>query len=103
MNIPTPTNSLHIIDTTGPGGAETLFIDIAEHLTHKKIGQLIVVEPNIKSLPKNLAKAGVQLSNLESALEAANVVVILVDHKEFKTADKALFTTKVVIDTRGVL
>ena len=32
MNTSTLPKSLHIIDTTGPGGAETLFIDIAKHL-----------------------------------------------------------------------
>lgn len=40
---------------------------------------------------------------LERALELANIVVVLVDHKEFKAADKTEFAKKVVIDTRGVV
>jgi UDP-N-acetyl-D-mannosaminuronic acid dehydrogenase len=36
-------------------------------------------------------------------LENANVVVILVDHKEFKTIPKTSLNTKVVVDTRGIL
>jgi UDP-N-acetyl-D-mannosaminuronic acid dehydrogenase len=45
----------------------------------------------------------VQLATLEAALEVANVVVVLVDHKEFKAADSTKFSTKVVIDTRGIV
>ncbi|CSB05180.1 UDP-N-acetyl-D-mannosamine dehydrogenase [Vibrio cholerae] len=41
--------------------------------------------------------------SLERALELANIVVVLVDHKEFKAADKTEFAKKVVIDTRGVV
>jgi UDP-N-acetyl-D-mannosaminuronic acid dehydrogenase len=41
--------------------------------------------------------------SLQAALDNANVIVILVDHKEFKEADKMQFAKKVVIDTRGVI
>ncbi len=35
--------SLHIIDTTGPGGAETLFIDLIEHLLDESVAALALV------------------------------------------------------------
>lgn len=82
---------------------ESPALQIVEELAEKNIGQLIAVEPNIQSLPTSLQEKGVQFANLESALEVANVVVILVDHREFKAADKTNFATKVVIDTRGIL
>ncbi|MGB5446504.1 MAG: UDP-N-acetyl-D-mannosamine dehydrogenase, partial [Psychromonas sp.] len=82
---------------------ESPALHIVEYLAGKKIGRLIAVEPNIKSLPAHLTQLGVEFTSLETALEIANVVVILVDHQEFKTADKTQFATKVVIDTRGVL
>jgi len=69
----------------------------------KGVGQIIAVEPNIDALPAKLADKGVELVSLEVALEKANVVVVLVDHQEFKAADRGLFAAKVVIDTRGVL
>lgn len=62
----------------------------------------MAVEPNIKSLPEHLLKENIQFSSLENALEVANIVVILVDHQEFKIIDKTLLATKVVIDTRGI-
>ncbi|MBF4243127.1 UDP-N-acetyl-D-mannosamine dehydrogenase, partial [Vibrio anguillarum] len=45
----------------------------------------------------------VELVSLERALELANIVVVLVDHRDFKEADKTAFAKKVVIDTRGVV
>lgn len=82
---------------------ESPALQIVTQLAAKDIGTVLAVEPNIQSLPQDLAYAGVELSSLANALDKANVVVILVDHKEFKIADKALFMSKVVIDTRGVL
>ncbi|MFT6985266.1 MAG: UDP-N-acetyl-D-mannosaminuronic acid dehydrogenase [Psychromonas sp.] len=81
---------------------ESPALQIVEQLADKKVGQIIAVEPNIKSLPDHLLKADVTFESLERALEVANIIVILVDHQEFKTTDKALFATKVVIDTRGI-
>lgn len=82
---------------------ESPALQIVEQLAEKNIGQLIAVEPNIQSLPTDLQEKGVKFTNLDAALEVANVVVILVDHREFKAADKSNFATKVVIDTRGIL
>lgn len=82
---------------------ESPALDITTQLANENVGQVIAVEPNISSLPENLVKAGVEFMDLERALEVANVVVVLVDHKQFKAADKLAFSKKVVIDTRGLL
>lgn len=82
---------------------ESPAIQIVEDLAKANVGELIAVEPNISTLPENLASQGIEFANINSALEKANVVVILVDHKEFKAADKNEFAKKVVIDTRGIL
>ncbi|PKH01078.1 UDP-N-acetyl-D-mannosamine dehydrogenase [Psychromonas sp. MB-3u-54] len=81
---------------------ESPALQIVKQLADKKVGQIMAVEPNIKSLPEHLLKENVQFSSLENALEVANIVVILVDHQEFKITDKTLLATKVVIDTRGI-
>ncbi|WP_278182579.1 UDP-N-acetyl-D-mannosamine dehydrogenase VpsB [Vibrio misgurnus] len=82
---------------------ESPALDITYHLAQSQVGQLLAVEPNITDLPSKLAKQGVELVSLERALELANIIVVLVDHKEFKAADKTEFAKKVVIDTRGVV
>ncbi|MDP2715745.1 UDP-N-acetyl-D-mannosamine dehydrogenase [Rheinheimera sp.] len=82
---------------------ESPALDIVKALAAKNIGTVLAVEPNIKELPQSLAGGSVQLSTFANAMEQANVVVVLVDHKQFKVADKAEFARKVVIDTRGVV
>jgi UDP-N-acetyl-D-mannosaminuronic acid dehydrogenase len=81
---------------------ESPALQIVTALSEDNIGDIIAVEPNIKSLPKHLEDK-IELASLQEALAKANVVVVLVDHKEFKSADKTAFATKVVIDTRGIL
>ena len=82
---------------------ESPALQIVQALADDGIGNLFVVEPNINALPASLGARGVELTSLPAALEKANVVVILVDHKEFKGADPTQFATKVVIDTRGLI
>ncbi len=82
---------------------ESPALQIVEELAKKNVGQLLAVEPNVHSLPEKLVNAGVEQVTLETALEKANIIVVLVDHKQFKAADKTQFATKVVIDTRGIM
>lgn len=81
---------------------ESPALQIVSALSEDNIGDIIAVEPNIKSLPKHL-EGKIELASLQEALAKANVIVVLVDHKEFKAADKTAFAKKVVIDTRGIL
>lgn len=82
---------------------ESPSLHIVETLAESKIAELLVVEPNIGSLPSNLKdKEGVRLVSLEEAMEQADIVLLLVDHKEFKQMDRNLLSGKVVIDTRGI-
>ncbi|MFM2587042.1 UDP-N-acetyl-D-mannosamine dehydrogenase [Vibrio sp. TBV020] len=82
---------------------ESPAVQIVEALEQRDVGQLICVEPNIDVLPKSLSEKGISLSSYEQAIEQANVVVILVDHKQFKLADQLDLAKKVVIDTRGLI
>ncbi|WP_353951822.1 UDP-N-acetyl-D-mannosamine dehydrogenase [Knoellia sp. S7-12] len=64
---------------------------------------ILAVEPNIAELPDSLASLdNVTLTDTEDAISRADIVVLLVDHKEFKNTDRALLIEKAVIDTRGV-
>ncbi|MEV0891292.1 UDP-N-acetyl-D-mannosamine dehydrogenase [Promicromonospora sp. MEB111] len=66
---------------------------------------VLVVEPHIEELPKELAnRRNVLLTTLEDAVPKADVVVLLVDHSAFKHADtEALgLGTTPLVDTRGV-
>lgn len=81
---------------------ESPALGIANKLADNLPCDLKVVEPNIKALPPSLTDKA-QLANVEEALAAADVVVILVDHAQFKKVDPVKFAEKRVIDTRGLL
>lgn len=81
---------------------ESPALDIAMSLIRDNVGEILLVEPNIKQLPAKYAEHAAKLTPLPQALERANVLVVLVDHKQFKTLHPADVATKVVIDTRGI-
>ena len=62
---------------------------------------VLAVEPNIDELPPALADAGIELASVEDAIARADIVLLLVDHQEFKSLDRALLSGKTIIDTRG--
>lgn len=82
---------------------ESPALDITAALAQSGSAKILAVEPNIEQLPKSLADAGVELVSLSEAIEQANTVVILVDHKPFKMMNKELLLSKSVVDTRGIL
>jgi UDP-N-acetyl-D-mannosaminuronic acid dehydrogenase len=82
---------------------ESPALHIVEHLAREKVGELLVVEPNIGRLPKSLADFPVvRLCDLQSALKDADIIVLLVDHRQFKRVDRELLNLKIVVDTRGM-
>ena len=65
--------------------------------------QFKVVEPNISQLPPALSHLNnAELVSIDEALEQCDVVVLLVDHGEFKQVAPQAIEGKNVIDTRGI-
>lgn len=63
---------------------ESPALDIVLELANEDVVQILVVEPNIKQLPLKLkAKKNVNLVSLNQALKEADVIAILVKHREF--------------------
>jgi len=64
---------------------------------------VLVVEPNVEELPQELAeKDNVELADLESGIDRADIVLLMVDHDPFKEIDRELLQEKIVIDTKGL-
>lgn len=62
-----------------------------------------VVEPNISKLPEKLGTSvNVKLVEIDEALKDADVVLLLVDHREFKDIDVNRLNSIELIDTRGM-
>ena len=64
-------------------------------------GKKIVVEPNIEYLPDSKSFQDAELADLDTAVRDADVVVLLVAHREFKSS-KALME-RVVLDFCGAV
>lgn len=63
----------------------------------KNVGKLLVCDPNVQA-----SKVDFPLYALKQVLEEADILLLLVDHAEFKEIDLETIKDKVVIDTRGV-
>jgi UDP-N-acetyl-D-mannosaminuronic acid dehydrogenase len=82
---------------------ESPSLDIVRSLALDKSAKILVVEPYIKQLPASLgALANVRLLGLAEAIDKADIVVLLVDHDDFRGMDANALTGKVLIDTRGM-
>lgn len=83
---------------------ESPAVAIVERLSAKLDGgELVVVEPHVDQLPRQLAGvSNVSLHDLKPALAMADVVLLLVDHDDFKELDRELLVGKTVLDTRGI-
>jgi len=82
-------------------------VEIVEKIAKSNLCEVCVVEPFINKLPTVLEKySHIRLTTLYEAISSADVIVILVDHDEFKNAikkDGNIFLGKFVIDTLGIL
>lgn len=82
---------------------ESPALHIVERLAQERVGELLIVEPNVKKLPASLSHASnIKLVELREALAAADIVLLLVDHRQFKRIDRDLLKPKITIDTRGI-
>lgn len=81
---------------------ESPALDIAHALAQKYTDRVMLVEPNIDQLPKKFADCRVELSDVEQALEHANVLVMLVDHKEFRSLKPTLKSNQRLFDAKGI-
>ena len=77
-------------------------ITVVQDLAAAGIGRILAVEPYVDELPPELAGLdGVAKVDLDEALDAATIVVLLADHRAFKEVAPERLAGKVVFDTRG--
>jgi len=79
---------------------ESPAVDIAVQLADLFPGDVLISEPHVKVLPKRLSDKA-KLVPAEEAIQMADIVVLLVDHKPFKRLSRRVLDQRVVIDTRG--
>jgi UDP-N-acetyl-D-mannosaminuronic acid dehydrogenase len=76
---------------------------IVENLAKLHTGEILVVEPNIAEMPSSLKlHKNIKYCEYEQAVQQADTVIVLTDHKEFKDIDRSILKNKKIIDTRGI-
>ena len=75
---------------------ESPALEIALRLKAEQLGRVLVCEPNINHSDH------FELVSVRAAIEEADVLVVLVDHKQFRKIPAADLSEKIVIDTRGI-
>lgn len=88
------------IDDLRESPARQIVRDLAGELPGARV---LAVEPHVEKLPADLAELpNVELTDAAAALAAADVVLLLVDHDEFRGLDRSVLDGKRVIDTKGL-
>jgi UDP-N-acetyl-D-mannosaminuronic acid dehydrogenase len=81
---------------------ESPSLEIAERLAGKFGKRVSIVEPNVAQLPRSLSDSGAEKVTLEDALASSGILLLLVDHAEFKKVSREKLVGKTIIDTRGI-
>jgi len=76
---------------------ESPALEIVRKLITANIGRIMACEPNANS---NFDEF--QLFDIDDVLRESDIIILLVDHDEFKEIDKKLLMKAVVFDTRGI-
>lgn len=76
---------------------ESPALDVVEKLRAADLGELLISEPYVKSHPVY------DLVDWQEAVQRADIVVVLVDHRQFKGLKPKDLQERVLIDTRGML
>lgn len=80
---------------------ESPAMNITKQVADWHSGTTLAVEPNIHELPTKL-KGNTELVSTEQALKDADIVLMLVDHQQFKAIPGSKITQKWIVDTKGV-
>ncbi len=80
---------------------ESPSLDIAQKLA-KEFSNVLISEPHIDKLPESFdSMSSAKLVSCDKAIKEADIVVLLVDHNEFKSITIDDLDSKVLVDTRG--
>lgn len=80
---------------------ESPALEIVKSIADMHPGPLLVIEPNISELPREL-QGNIRLETSEAALRQADIVLLLVAHHQFKENRSAFSGNFILIDTLGL-
>lgn len=78
---------------------ESPALKIVENLVTSQIGQILVVEPHVKKIPKVLKnQENLAIVDLQDALSQCDIIVRLVNHRKFAQVNVNLIPKKICLD-----
>jgi len=81
---------------------ESPAVDVVDLLSKIPNLKIVAAEPNARALPRKLEGKGIQFTDALSAIDQADIVVLLVDHRQFNLIDPEALMDKKLVDTRGL-
>ncbi len=75
---------------------------VAATLARRFGDRVSVVEPYASELPREFEGTGARLIDIDTALETSDILIVLVDHDQFRAVPLAERAAKLVYDTRGI-
>ena len=81
---------------------ESPALKVAAALAAQFGSRIEIVEPYAAALPEAFDGTGARLVDLDTAIETASVMIVLVDHDLFKSVPLDERADKAVLDTRGI-
>lgn len=81
---------------------ESPAVEVVKLLAEERVGRIIACEPHVRDLPVDLVNLNVEFADALTAIDKADVVVLLVDHRQFGLIDPDALHGKRLIDTRGL-
>jgi UDP-N-acetyl-D-mannosaminuronic acid dehydrogenase len=76
---------------------ESPSLEIVRKLKQERVGELLVAEPNLIKHPE------FEILPYEEVVAKSDIVLLLVDHKQFRRLKAADLKEKILIDTRGIV
>ncbi|OZA42168.1 MAG: UDP-N-acetyl-D-mannosamine dehydrogenase [Polynucleobacter sp. 17-46-58] len=80
---------------------ESPALAITKMIAAKHLGQVWAIEPHIEDLPRSLDNL-LSLQTVDEAILRADILVMLVDHSQFKAVEIDRIECKIIVDTRGI-
>jgi UDP-N-acetyl-D-mannosaminuronic acid dehydrogenase len=81
---------------------ESPAMEVTKLLVEAEVGHIIACEPHISAVPSELANLDIEFRDALTAIDKADVVVLLVDHRQFRLIDPTALGGKSIVDTRGL-
>jgi UDP-N-acetyl-D-mannosaminuronic acid dehydrogenase len=81
---------------------ESPAVEVVRLLAETGAAHVIAAEPHTSGLPRQLQGLGIEFTDALTAIDRADIVVLLVDHRQFSLIDQSVLRDKKLIDTRGL-